>query len=794
MQKWIRTGISLLLLLVLVGSVLAQESFTSSDGRVSFTLPDGWQVEEDGTRVIVANNLEGLDIGRQGNSALPGTIVLLVAATANVPEVNSDASIAPADLIDTFLSMTGMEGEIIENSINGYPVVQAQVSTLDTELAGTEAGVIGVGTPNGTVFIILETGDALEDYGAELMQIIESMTSAPANPDLQQSGGGQDIAASLGDTASKMFGDGTVMNYPVSYTAADSDNTRVELTSPEGSIIRHEAIKRFDGVGEEAMSAAVEDAFGDGFIDPTRLTDVFGDGSVLQYQVGPRDYFITFVPFTNTTKLLVVSLSETASEAANQAVLAVAQAIAADMSFVTPGSAPAASSTDSAPAASTGSVLAYNSSASGTLTDSAPEQFFTFNGMQGDVVTITMIADDNNALDSWVWLLTSEGFAGDDLVPLVDNDDAADSSIGSYNSQIKDFELPETGEYTIRATRLSGTGGFTIRLESASAPVQANSAPAESPAEPVRQWASSASATSQFGSDSWSAAQATGEPNTTQCGDFTSAWASASRTGSDSLTVAYDQAVIPTQVSIYQTYNPGSIIEVQLVTESGSVIVVPDSADPLGSTACPGVFVLDITDVTEPVMGVTIVLDQTIGGSWNEIDAVELVGFALDAAPVSSGGAVDAAALLGADAKMAELETGTIIPYPADFVELSVTDTYFSVMDADMTTMYTHYARPPFPINGEGADAVDFIVSMFYSSFPFEPEDVIDVLGDGSILLGFAETNSGAQVAFYVYALNGDLYFLQVEAFTDGSDTPFFPIAPEMLALGQAMVQSILAN
>ncbi len=214
----------------------------------------------------------------------------------------------------------------------------AQVTSLELDLGDTEAAVMALETANGTVFALINTGDTLAQYDAELNAIYESLTSAPPNAAATDSG--LDIAAILGETASKQFGDGTVMNYPVSYTAADSDNTRVELTSPEGSIIRHEAIKRYNGVGETPLKFALVDAFGSNSLDPTRLIDVFGDGSVLQYQVGPRDYFITFIPFTNTTKLLVVSLSETASEEANQAVLAVAQAIAADMSFVTPSAPP----------------------------------------------------------------------------------------------------------------------------------------------------------------------------------------------------------------------------------------------------------------------------------------------------------------------------------------------------------------------------------------------------------------------------------------------------------------------
>ncbi|MBZ0277204.1 MAG: hypothetical protein K8I60_13735, partial [Anaerolineae bacterium] len=47
----------------------------------------------------------------------------------------------------------------------------------------------------------------------------------------------------------------------------------------------------------------------------------------------------------------------------------------------------------------------------------------------------------------------------------------------------------------------------------------------------IRQWASSATATSEYSSPNWSAAQATGAPDTNGCSDLSTAWASASSTG-----------------------------------------------------------------------------------------------------------------------------------------------------------------------------------------------------------------------------------------------------------------------
>ncbi|MBL8134427.1 MAG: hypothetical protein JNL42_21380, partial [Anaerolineae bacterium] len=153
------------------------------------------------------------------------------------------------------------------------------------------------------------------------------------------------------------------------------------------------------------------------------------------------------------------------------------------------------------------------------------------------------------------------------------------------------------------------------------------SAPVEVGGESIRQWAASASGSSQYGSSSWTFEQATGEPDTASCGDIGTAWASATSTGKDTLVLVYAESVIPSQVNVYQTYNPGAIFRVELSSSAtGEAFDLPDSADPVGNTACPGIFTLDISGITEPVDTVTIFLDQTLTGSWNEIDAVELVG------------------------------------------------------------------------------------------------------------------------------------------------------------------------
>jgi hypothetical protein len=108
---------------------------------------------------------------------------------------------------------------------------------------------------------------------------------------------------------------------------------------------------------------------------------------------------------------------------------------------------------------STSSALTYGESIKGFIDNTTTEINYTFSGTAGDVVTITMVADEGTNLDSVLKLLDPSGTL------VAENDDAADLSLGRFNSQIIDFELPTSGEYTIVATRFNGAGNFTLSLD-----------------------------------------------------------------------------------------------------------------------------------------------------------------------------------------------------------------------------------------------------------------------------------------------------------------------------------------
>jgi hypothetical protein len=141
----------------------------------------------------------------------------------------------------------------------------------------------------------------------------------------------------------------------------------------------------------------------------------------------------------------------------------------------------------------------------------------------------------------------------------------------------------------------------------------------------LSQWAVAASASSQYGDDDWSANQATGEPDTPECGDIATAWASETSSGVDWLRVEYETPVIPLRIAIYETLNPGAIVKVETVSTDGETAVVYEAqAAPVET--CPRVLEIQTIGAFQAVNAVVISLDQSAHPGWNEIDAVELVG------------------------------------------------------------------------------------------------------------------------------------------------------------------------
>jgi hypothetical protein len=144
----------------------------------------------------------------------------------------------------------------------------------------------------------------------------------------------------------------------------------------------------------------------------------------------------------------------------------------------------------------------------------------------------------------------------------------------------------------------------------------------------LRQWASSAEATSEFSRRGGSADQATGEPDVEDCEDSGDAWASEEKDGVDELTVYFDEPVVPTELNIYQNFGRGSIDGIELIPEDGSRNIRVRGAVDDEDDECPGVFSVSFDDIEDLVIGAVISVDQRNLEEYNQIDAVELVGLA----------------------------------------------------------------------------------------------------------------------------------------------------------------------
>jgi hypothetical protein len=162
-------------------------------------------------------------------------------------------------------------------------------------------------------------------------------------------------------------------------------------------------------------------------------------------------------------------------------------------------------------------------------------------------------------------------------------------------------------------------------LEEPASPAESGE-PDEDAGELINQWAVSAKASSSYGDPDWAAIQATGEPDTNECADAPTAWASAERTGVDWLELYYEKPVYAKRINIVQTHSPNQVTKVDVIDTDGNYYTIY-SRDP-EVMECPFTLTLSLADTDYQVIGVKLTVDQSIldPTSWNEIDAVELVG------------------------------------------------------------------------------------------------------------------------------------------------------------------------
>jgi hypothetical protein len=151
-------------------------------------------------------------------------------------------------------------------------------------------------------------------------------------------------------------------------------------------------------------------------------------------------------------------------------------------------------------------------------------------------------------------------------------------------------------------------------------------AAAQSPAD-IHQWASTASASTEYGSGAqWAAMSAAGEPDVAAYGDSQLAWVPKLKDGTtDWLDLRFDQAVIPTGIGIHESFSPGFVTKVEAYhTAKAAWITLWEGTDPT-PTGALGIFSPPLKPTDIAVDRIRVTIDTSIP-DYNEIDAVELVG------------------------------------------------------------------------------------------------------------------------------------------------------------------------
>lgn len=140
----------------------------------------------------------------------------------------------------------------------------------------------------------------------------------------------------------------------------------------------------------------------------------------------------------------------------------------------------------------------------------------------------------------------------------------------------------------------------------------------------LSQWATTATASSHYALPDWSPSRATGAPEITLCADDARAWASARGNGVAWLQLEYAEPVFATAINVHQTYGRGGVSRVTIVDASGNAEIVWEGTD--DPEPCPGILTLLVPPTSVKVATVRVDLDESRTGTWNQIDAVELVG------------------------------------------------------------------------------------------------------------------------------------------------------------------------
>ena len=107
-------------------------------------------------------------------------------------------------------------------------------------------------------------------------------------------------------------------------------------------------------------------------------------------------------------------------------------------------------------------------------------------------------------------------------------------------------------------------------------------------------------------------------------GDNANAWASLGADDRDEwIEVGYARPTRVSAVEVLETYNPGAISSIELVTASGQRIQAYQGA-PATTGQTANRLHVDVTCTVEPIVSVAVHLASTKVAGWNELDAIGL--------------------------------------------------------------------------------------------------------------------------------------------------------------------------
>lgn len=145
-------------------------------------------------------------------------------------------------------------------------------------------------------------------------------------------------------------------------------------------------------------------------------------------------------------------------------------------------------------------------------------------------------------------------------------------------------------------------------------------------AAPAMQWAATLIGfSSQYSEENWSARRVLGPPDVyPQHGDQVNAWASKGADDADEwIEVGFAQPMRASAIELYETFNPGAVTEIELVTASGNRIT---AYSPAAAAKAPQANKLrvEMACTDEPVVSVSVRLASRQVTGWNELDAIGL--------------------------------------------------------------------------------------------------------------------------------------------------------------------------